>query len=551
MPFKKHFRQNSTIWIISITVLAFALRIALLDKKIFSSSDETNFLLASFDACSVFFPKGFAEFIHSLYRLLNFAWGAITPLYQSIFLILYQFLHIPSNELTLTLPHAVLGALYVPLIFFISETYFDKLTAKIAVSFAALAPLFVQTSRYTAPTGLISGFLTSLLVLLWFEYILMGRHTSRRKEMLIGLVIALIFLSDNQFLAVFLLLPVMTIYCRRLRITSDKILPPYVMLPGIIVLIAFASCWFYAILTKGFCYGTSIGHLFERSAELLRPGFYIKNFLYAIRLSCGYPMAVLSIPTMVFGYYLVANNKRGGVVFLWFLIYSLPYLFIIKAPPSYRDYYHTWLIPLIILTSDLISGMIRYLSAKLNKSLWAGFIFITSIFLITFLSTLSAVFRVGPFNEPHYYGTVEDNSGIKTAGYYFRNNFPQENTILSDFGMPVIKYYFNRSPLGEKKFLWTSFYPSIEEKYAHIDEKSALADIIVLNYENYLKAGQNLSNRGFYAIGEVFSNQKPKIIILSRRKREYKRMDAEIYDRLFDREFGSLHSLYIPAYYEY
>ena len=255
----------------------------------------------------------------------------------------------------------------------------------------------------------------------------------------------------------------------------------------------------------------------------------------------------------IYGIFLLKRRRKSGIVFFWLIFYSAPLLFLVSVPIDHRDYFHTWLIPLIILASSLISILYEYLSRRLNRTVSILFIFSisVSIFLITFLSTLGALFNAGPFKEPAYYGRVEENSGIKTAGYYFRDTLSENQSILSDFGMPIIKYYFNHSPLGERKFLWTSFSPSLKEKYAHIAEKSLQADIIVLNYENYLRAGQNFSNSGFYIIGKVFSNQKPKIIILSRQKQEYKRMDTEIYDRLFDREFGNWHSLYIPAYYKY
>ena len=140
-----------------------------------------------------------------------------------------------------------------------------------------------------------------------------------------------------------------------------------------------------------------------------------------------------------------------------------------------------------------------------------------------------------PFSYHSLQGSVFDNTGAKTAGYYIRENY--DNAEIFIYLRPATAhYYFNLPVIGSTDM-------DEAELFSYFNSVKEEVDLVVFKEKNYrlIKPYLNSFNR----LVEIKSNGETVMYIYARKDSEsgVLSLNTEEYDKLFDLKYGNINSL--------
>lgn len=539
--------QKNRVWCILFLIVITALLIRLYDFRTdedLIASDEANFFLAGLDLFEVF-EHGFSyESLEVVYRFLNFPRGPILPLIHSLNVAFLTLLGIPITETTSTLIYVLLGSLLSILVFSVAKLFFSKRVALLSGVFIAITPLFVTTSRELASLGMIS---LILLLLIIFFIVKFKVYVNAKKSIkfIFGLLLGLYFLSDVVSICLIPFLCLSAFHyayiknegdvLKWLKRTSRSLLQKEIILGFLLLAWPIFFSWAYHSINTFDVSSTIFGHYLDRG-YLLSPGLHIKVIVLGTVLSLGLPLTLIVLPIGLSSLVFIRPRSKKNILIFWFWSYIFPWLFLLNVGVPHRDYFLMWLCVLLIFGANLIEcalSKIAYLffSYDLFKKLLKSFIY-TSLFLSTFMYTLVYVYEIPLFtmDDGFYYGNVHPNSGAKTAGYFIRKTTKPEDIIFSTLGQPISKYYFNRKIATEE------LKQNVAPDFIVVHANDSLIDHFLKDY---------------YETAIILSKEMKKIMIFSKEPTNHPPsvLNVEVYDRLFDQEYGTWRSLKADCYY--
>jgi hypothetical protein len=326
---------------------------------------------------------------------------------------------------------------------------------------------------------------------------------------------------------------------------SIFILPAISLLPHIIV-------WGWFVFTRKSYVDGYIGHLFlEKTYNYAWDPFL---FFEGMLLDTSLIFIIASSIAFSYGLYLFYKRSPQSLLVIWAALYLAPWLFAIQRPDtSWRIYYLMGIIPLTILVAIAILEA----GSLLGKTFMRKFKFVIlsmlvgSIVFSMLVRSLSAAYDITLFGlkTDFYYGKmVRQNYGVKTAGFYARENIPLTSRLFTDSGIPVVKYYFHRMPVADKDVFYNIISSEDENKYEFLRKVVDTIDYIFVRTKNETLA-QPYVEKDFYKIIDIYYRNNPVMSIYSRDKKPLMRMDVEKYDRLFDKKYGKGDALRVPTWY--
>ena len=375
--------------------------------------------------------------------------------------------------------------------------------ALIAAALMAVMPLTVGRSRSIGGAEAFSGFVLLLAMLHLMRYL--ERPDDRRRQWLAGLCVGLYVCGDVQFLiGGAVLLGLIALWpmgsgdgsrsvtartpdgkdagdaaegpesagCRaRLRLLWR----PGVLIPPLVLFAPYVPAWLYAI-HLGYRDQTYLGTVFaEHKADW---GFHLVPFGLDLARNLGvFPL--LALP--VLAWYFARHWRRPQHSLLWWIgLTAFPFLFAVTSEVTQASGYHEHLAaalaialgaalsalslpspspsegrlegPLSLEGPDIIRPAVgsqptmgRIISGPSN-----GVRLVTLIVILgALLVTLGGVFRVAPLvplwpDSKIPYGGLVPNSGMKTAGYWVRQNLPPNAPVFVAHDPAVAYWHMGR-----------------------------------------------------------------------------------------------------------
>jgi len=539
-------RNKRILFLFFLALFAFIVRIFRFNPEIgFISSDDAYVALASLDLFNITGTLD-SVLIHGL-RFFSFGWGYMRLLVTAVEVFIAQLFGLQVTEFTLVFPQIILGTTTCVLVYLLTEELFDESTAKVSSILFAITPIAITASRTIYNTANTSIFILLLFLLTFIKYLKYDKH-----KLISPIFLGIYLSSDNQFISIF---PLLVCLIYKYKHKLFKALPFRFFA---IALLAYAPAilpFLYFLIVKHRIDGGIIAHNLLRSKII---GFHPEIFTYLI-YSLGLLLFILSAIAIIYCIWTRERKKNNVVILIWASSYLLPWFFLITPALIGRPYFLPSVIPLIILSSQVIIGFFR---APLNKIVKISIftIILFGIFNHTVYTTYKldtrmppTLFDSGSFGIKYFYGDYRtDNWGTKTAGYWIRNNTSENVTLFTDVGIPVAKYYFHRKVLADPSIDYGVNISTSLQKSEFLIKMKPEIDVVVL-FEKSLIFFNNTALKGFEKIVEVTQDNVTKINIYkkstSANKTKIYKLDVQQYDRIFDNDYANTRSLKVDCYF--
>jgi hypothetical protein len=160
--------------------------------------------------------------------------------------------------------------------------------------------------------------------------------------------------------------------------------------------------------------------------------------------------------------------------------------------------------------------------------------------VITTLNKLDSINLIPLLNvNQKGYGTVFPDSGAKAAGYWIRENTPEDFAVFSDAtgggGIePYIgQYYFNRKILGIND-------ATPEESLDLLDKNKGEIDILVISPKNDVAIKDIIKEAKFYKVLEIWDNDQQVLFVYSKIESPLKIAQLREYNNLFGNNYKNI-----------
>lgn len=554
--------------------------------KVYNLKTNTNFVArpalkyyiqASLDLFHLFDDFDFRNIAFRLFRAFNFPEGPTYIFANFLWLGFLTILKIPFTEFTLSLFAVLMGGLTTIAVFLLGNELKDIKIGFVSALFFIILPVAAGNYRYPGANSLVAPLLL-LLSLLFIIRWLKKKSTIWPASLFIGLY----FVSDNQYPGMFPLLFLITAYYQESRSLTQRIKKTFLKLLNwriwifpLVILYPMLNTWIYFGI-RGDWTTSLFAHFFTQNmVSTENVGLIHFGGVQGIILACGLILTIALAISSIFGLTRLYQGKKEGFLFLWAFIYLAPWIFFLSLGTDYRIHLSQGVVPLIFLMVIMLFEIWRKKRSLRLVSL--------SIFLListfTLSSTLDYVYNVntgltplvkeGLFSDvchnsflvntenttcqtPRYcyFGSdFDENWGLKTAGYFIRENTAHSDVIFSEIETASLKHYFGR-PSFSNRYIWSYAGWSIEKKYSFLPQIFDKIDFIIVRACNYPAAKQHI-NSSFYKLATVYSNNDPVLLIFSKTKRDQVFLHTEIYDFLFDKKYGNWQSLYLEDHLPY
>ena len=434
--------RRATIALVLIILLAACLRAWGLRSLVYANPDEA---LVSYFVVRV---AGLSPLTHHLpdNAIANiFSWDYGWPLYTLDYVYLrgLQALGLPICEATLALPTALLGCLNCLLIYLLGARFGSRRAGLIAAALLAVMPLWVGRSRSVGGAEACSGFLFLLAALQITHYL---EQPSRKRQWLAGLCLGVYLCGDVQVAigaTVLLLLTMLwpkTEGYQGVRGWLRLVLTPGTLLPPLLLFAPYVPVYAYA-LKLGYRDQTYLGTMLaEHHADL---GFHLSAFLHDLALNTGF-LPLLLTPLAIHALRGRLGDGRLRWLLIWIALTALPFLVAVTDKVTQASGYHEHLIAGLALLLGLAATSVR--PRAVGHALAAAAVLGALFF------TCAGVLRLGPLtqywpSEKIPYGGLTPNNGMKTAGYWVRQNVPASEKVFSAHDPAVSAWYLGRDPM--------------------------------------------------------------------------------------------------------
>ncbi len=542
--------------------------------QVFISSDEVYFFQYAIKPLSLLFTPNIENIATELFRFFNFSWGWGTLIWSTISSAVTTALDLPITEFTINIPYVFIGVGTVILAYFLGKEIEGKTFGFIAAFLIAIFPSYVGSSRSISGNivGLFFFFLSLILFLTYFK--------TKNQQYKIGayIVLGFHFITDNQALGIFFVI----FYASFLYCSEKEFLPrlyasitQIISGKGIIFSLLIVSPTILAALyltQKGMITHSYLNMFHSKPIEL---DFYFFETLQTIYDNIGAALFFFLIIGLF--YYtatlLMRKRSKESTLFLFFFIfYSIPWFFmVVPASIVLRGYNTYMIVAMIFLATYFITDVLAYMQTRKTSFgkvtftvMWASLL----LFLLFYTGfALSSAIYAHDYFGVHLpiaiVGGVVENNGIKTAGYFVRDNLPSNAVLFTDQEVFVSEYYFGREVVGdldlsasETMYLFQQLIHQGDnyaayDKYIHQPEKKGYSGSIMyvfITEQNVQLYKGTLHSAGFAPIMYV-THGNAIIATLYQKKQEQNYnvvvLDVEESDPLFDYKYGNLQSLFV------
>ena len=498
----------------------------------FSTSDDAGFLLAGLDFFHFFDEPSIENLIIYSFRLAAFGWGPFTIFVTVINVAFFSILNIPLSEFVLRLPFIFFGAISPIVAFFFVKRFHNEKSAVLSALLVTVLPIHIIQSVRPGGNWLIAATLLMASLYFFAEY---AKSSGSRYSVITPFLIALYFLTDNQFLGIIPLLIFTSLLFQDRKNLFDRIKETFLIFSPKFFVIFFLI--FSPVLLQFLYYANQgtpqygfLGHFLEKT---LSPGFYVFYILGLLKDYLGGALLLLLPFSLLTGLYSAIRLEKKSIFFIWFLVYSIPYFFLL--PPSLTGpgmYLIGAAFSSTILASILLTDLFDFIRKKTNN--------LRIHFLSPFADFLLIIVTFSYFFTPTYVANDLENSagrGLRTAGYFIRENFSEEVLILTDFEPSVARIYFGREPIAEYDL-------SLSEFRDFFNRTAEKADLIVLSETAYLNLKDELPQA--QSLAAVVKRENKDLLFISSKngKNSIQQLDVNEYDILFTEKYGNYASLY-------
>lgn len=528
--------------------------------EIITSSDEIYLYEYSLKPVYGLLSGSLSVLATESFRFFNFPWGWGMLLWSSLFVFLLNILKIPLTEVTINFPYVIVGTLSILCSYTVAREVGGRKYAFIVALFIALLPSHIAYSRSIGVNGIVGLFFFLMTLLFFIKY----QKTMEQKYLIWTYVfLALYFVSDNQALGI---LPL-------LFLTSYLYSPKENFLEKLSDAAKRCFCWRGIVYALLLLFPTIVAAIYLAQKGLIKnsylnifhskpiiPGLYVQETIATIVYNAGIMLTLIVIIGFFFYLYLLVRKratKESMIIFSWFLIYALPWFFLV--PPKIVDVrvYNTPVIcSLIFLTGYLFIALEQKIAKReQKKERMIGYailgLFLFGIISGMLLTTTKSVYNYdipGVYAPMQKFGAVGENNGIKTIGFYVREQTSSDAVFFVDVESFTAQYYFHRRISGSLDL-------TAEETLLLFERTNATnISYVFIQAKNKEIFDAILKERGFTPLLFAVEDEKIKSILygkeqqsIQEQKTSVQMLDIKEYDELFNKKYGSVEDLFVEV----
>ncbi len=548
--------------IVYIILFAFFLRIiSFRAAETFTASDEIYLFQNSLKPLTFLLGYSFSDYAAELFRFFNFNWGWGTPAIDTIFIFFLHILRIPLTEATIEFPYVLVGTATIYLIYLLGKEIKDEWLGLCAALLMAITPEQVSISRSGGVNTIAATFFFLLTLYLFLCY-----FKERKYPYLCFFILGIYFGVDFQFygiLPLLLLLGMLFRYTGNPLKDSISVFKEFFWTPRIflsfIPLIPIILAAFY-LLSIHFIQNSYLLHIFQKTNYW---GFYVLDFASILYKNVGPLLFLLFVLSLGYCLFLLSKKRLDKMylfVFMWFCIEVFPWLFIVDPITTVEfDYIMHPTSALFLLSAFFLSDLRNRLQ---NRKLLFSLLCL-AILIPTLLMTSAVVYKKIPFYKDYsltykeqkgatlmevfgtilqvHRGTKGVNTGIKSAGYYVREQTNASVILFSDQESFITEYYMGRKVVGDLDLF------EEEEILESFEKWSNTTNIhyIYLEQKNYSLLKKKISEYGFSPAAIITQGNRTLGTLYGKQMMESTLLDISTNDPLFDQKYGNIDSLYV------
>lgn len=430
--------SRAAIALAIIMLLALVVRIHGLRRLVYSNPDEALFSYFVVRVAQLS-PLAPHPAQNALANILSWDYGWPLFTFHYAYLRAVDALHVPVNEATLALPTVLLGTLQCLAIFLLGRRFGCAKAGLIAAALLAVVPLLVEEARSIGTTEPCSGLLFLLAVLMAARYF--EEPGSNKRQWLAGLCVGLYLCGDPQLFVGGLVLLLFTVLWprpdgyegfsgwRRLIVRQGILLPP------LLLFAPYVPAYLYAV-HLGYPDQTYLGSIL--SGHKPDWGFHLLPFFGDLARNMGVvPLLLLPVAVALGPRF---TDGRYRWLLCWIGVTVLPFLFAVTNKVTEVYGYHEHLVAglALLLALALVALRPRAWGTALAAVAVAG----------ALAFTLGGVLQLRPFPNMYGdkipYGGLPPNNGMKTAGYWVRQNLPPNDDVFVAHDPGVAYWYLGR-----------------------------------------------------------------------------------------------------------
>ncbi len=526
-------------------------------EEVFLSNDEVMLFQYSLKPLSIFYTPTIENTGIQLFRFFNFPWGPGTIFLSTLNSAVLSIIGISLTEFTITFPYIIIGSGTVILVYLIGKEIKGKLFGIVAAILLALFPAHIIISRAIAGNVVAGQFFFFLALFLFIKYL---KTKKKGYKIVYYGVVAYYLITENQAIAIIpILIFASFIYTQekkilyRIKESLKQLFSWEGFLLAFLIILPTLLSGIYLFL-KGL---GKQSYLNLPHSKIIIFDIYFYDVLKSIYSSAG--PALFFLLLMSFFYYLfmiiLRNQKKESLIFMFsFFVYSVPWFFFVRpyiTNPPYNGYHLPIITSLIFLAAYFVEDIIR--CGKTIRRGCVKFLYITMViiaFLFISIHTSFVIFSEITMNERFFdissitSGTQGKNNGIKTIGYYLRENSDADALIFADAELFVAQYYFG------KEDIIAGLYLNPQKALQLFSEKlkTQHIDYVFINAENNPLFVDTLYNNNFSPVVYAVKDGKIKSILYANKRLEKDSIqvfDIETYDKLFNKKYGNIRGLFI------
>lgn len=546
-----------------ILLISFSLRIYTANR-IFRSSDE----VAVTAAVIRYFPRSIQSFnflddsketsnplglLLQGHNIMPYAIGLFAFSFGWIF-------KIPMTEFIWNLFSIFLGIFSVLLIFLFINYLFDVRSALISALFIGLLPMQVYPSQSIGNIHHFINFLFLVGTIYFFSKFF--KEESKMNAICASIFLSIYLLSSMIFPLIFILIlflgiifvkeknPDISLYHIIKKVISLFLNRRIILFPSLILSFFWMSNFISWILHKKFV--GVIGHVFYAPSSIV--GFHFSNFIESMIMTTNLVVMVIFIFCLLVSFKKPSFIKKSLFLFIWFTIYSFPFLMLVSRPAwTWTMYMFEAMGSLIIMLGIIIANLDKFFAPehflKLNFLKFILITIIASSFLLGDLSFIFQMKTIPNLFKTGIYGNFEglpfpifDDFGVKAAGYWIRANTNKTASIFANYyrtgaGIEpwVADYYFHRNT-------YSLYDGNINQSLRLFNKVKDKVDILILDageidyFRDFLQK--------FYKTVEIIDETgKVQLIIYTRSKLNFAKLSIKNGNHLYDKTYSDFNSM--------
>lgn len=510
------------------------------------------------------------ELATQLFRYFNYPWGWTSLIGTTIVTFILVLFHIPITEFTINIASIFIGLLSISSLYLLCVVITEKrLIAFFSALIFAILPIHVALSRSVTVNNMYSTTLFFLTLFFFINYFKKSEEEKKhaKKYVVLGMLSLGFYLgADNQFPGI---LPILFVsgllfdtqknIFRRIIGTLQTFLNKYLFLFFCVNLpLIFGTIY---LAQKGLVKSSYL-NLFHSKALYL--GFYYHDFLRALYDDAGPVLMFTFVISFIYNFICIfwkkEQRKERIFLFFWFSITAFPWLFLLSSKIAWFQLYIMQPLSCLVIVSafffhdifEQIKGIRQEWFRRTTITI--SVLILSCILIFTLASMSNLVYKTNYFGWQFtpVFGQVGENIGIKTIGYYVREQTSNESTIFVDVESFVGEYYLHRKIIGDLDLTEEQIYNQL---LSLIEKEKQLFEYAFI-HENYFGMLGPVLEMNDYYVSAIAVDAQGKAIARLYETKNKKNNETQIistpiilqvnkYDELFNQKYGTLDELYI------